>query len=225
MVDSGAPGAAVAGHNADDDEPRLIAALRRGDEAAFSTMVDRYHPGLVRVAMLYVADRATAEEVAQETWLGVLQGLDRFEARSSLKTWIFRILANQAKKRGGREGRSVPFSAFAYPDATADDPAVDAERFFPLGHEDAGHWRSQLRDWREIPESVLLAEEACDQLRRAIDELTPTQQEVITLRDVQGWSADEVCNLLRISDTNQRVLLHRARSKVRRALESYLERA
>jgi RNA polymerase sigma-70 factor (ECF subfamily) len=205
------------------DDSRLVAALRSGEEAAFSLLLQRYHGALVRVAMGYVGDRAVAEEVAQETWLGVLRGLDRFEGRSSLKTWIFRILTNRAKTRGEREGRTIPFSALARNETEADDPAVEPERFLPADHPQwPGHWAAPVKSWGNEPEARLLAGETGERIREAVDALPPTQQTVIILRDVQGFGADEVCALLQISEANQRVLLHRARSKVRRALERYL---
>lgn len=204
------------------EDQRLIAALRGGDEAAFATLIDRYHTTLVRVAALYVPNWAVAEEVAQETWLGVLRGLDRFEGRSSLKTWIFRILLNQARRHGAREGRSIPFAAIGYQETERDEPAVDPARFLPPGDRWAGHWSAPPTDWGAAPEERLLAGEGRAYVQDAIATLPPTQREVITLRDVEGWSAEEVCNALALSDTNQRVLLHRARSKVRSALERYL---
>jgi RNA polymerase sigma-70 factor, ECF subfamily len=208
-----------------DDDDLLLLALRRRDDAAFAALIDRYHGQLVRLATLYVSNRATAEEVVQETWIGVLQGVDRFEGRSSFRTWLFRILTNQAKRRGEREARFVPFSALANPDMEGSEPAVAPERFLPAGHQWAGHWAAQLPDWTQTPEDRLLSHETRTHVQRAIDALPPSQQLVITLRDVEGWSAEEVCNALTISETNQRVLLHRARSKVRQGLERYLEGA
>jgi len=163
-----------------------------------------------------------AEDVVQETWISVLRGLSKFEGRSSLKTWIFHILTNRAKTRGQREGRMVPFSDMWEADSEPAEPAVDPARFNPPGHDYAGWWISHPRSWDDIPESRLLAQEAQAQIEAAIAALPPSQQTVITLRDVEGWMAEEVCNILGISETNQRVLLHRARSKVRRALEHYL---
>lgn len=207
------------------DERSLVQALRGGDESAFMALVEQYHGSLVRLAMMYVRERVVAEEVAQETWLGVLQGLDRFEGRSSLKTWIFHILTNRAKTRGQREGRTIPFSAAWNPDDDPEEPAVDPERFLPPDHPRwPGHWASFPSRWDAIPEEHLLSQETRAVLQSAIDRLPPTQREVINLRDVEGWTCDEVCNVLGITETNQRVLLHRARSKVRRALEHYLDR-
>jgi RNA polymerase sigma-70 factor (ECF subfamily) len=210
------------GARASTDELNLIAALRQGDEAAFMALVERYQTALVRVALIYVSSHGAAEDVVQETWLGVLQGLSRFEGRSSLKTWIFRILSNRAKTRAVREGRAIAFSALA---SAADDPAepaVDPSRFYPPEHEDHGWWVSYPRSWEDVPESRLLARETRAQIMAAIEALPENQRTVISLRDVEGWTSEEVCNVLTISETNQRVLLHRARSKVRRALEHYL---
>ena len=201
-------------------DAELIAALRAGDENAFAELVDRLHPSLVRIARLYVSTHAVAEEVAQETWLGVLNGLDRFEARSSLRTWIFRILANIAKTRGVREGRSVPFSSVSGDD---DDPhSVDPDRFIPAEAERAPrHWAVPPAVWSTEPDERLLAAEVRELIFRTIDALPPNQRAAIVMRDVEGWSSDEVRNELGVGETNQRVLLHRARSKVRQALEDY----
>jgi len=200
------------------DETKLLAALRDGDEAAFRELVSMYHSSLLRVAQIYVSSRAQAEEVVQETWLAVLQGLDRFEGRSSLKTWIFSILANRAKTRAVRERRTIPFSALN-PERVP-EPAVDPERFRDA--EDPrwpGHWASPPQPW---PDDKLVAAETRGKLAEAIDALPGNQRAVISLRDLEGWSSEEVCNALGISETNQRVLLHRARAKVRTALEEYL---
>jgi len=216
---------ATIGPPAPPDDLELVAALRRGDEAAFMALVERYQATMVRVALMYVADRAAAEEVVQEAWLGVLRGLDRFQGRSSLRTWIFRILTNRAKTRGVREQRTIPFSALADADDDADEPAVDPARFYPPEHQDHGWWVSYPARWDGLPESRLLAEETRAQIAAAITALPPNQRAVIALRDVEGWSSEEVCNILGISETNQRVLLHRARSKARSALERYLTEA
>lgn len=195
-------------------ESQLLEALRAGDEEAFAALVREYNPSLVRVARMYVSNQAAAEEVAQETWLGVLNGLDRFEGRSSLKTWLFRILTNKAKTKGVRERRTLPFSSFVG-DGDEEDTAVDADRFAR-----DGHWMSPPRG---VPEERLLAGEARAAIGAAIGALPENQRAVITLRDVEGLSAEEACNVLGLSETNQRVLLHRARAKVRAALERYLE--
>ena len=198
----------------------LVVRLRAGEDAAFMELVERYGMALLGVARMYVKDRAAAEEVVQETWLAVLQGIDRFEGRSSLKTWIFRILANRAKTRGQRESRTVPFSAVAAADEAASEPSVEPERFFGRDSETPFAWAAPPVGW---PEDKVLAREALDVVRMAIDALPDAQREVIRLRDVEGWSAEEVADALEISDVNQRVLLHRARSRVREALESYLD--
>jgi len=207
-----------------DEEWKLVQALRAGDEAAFEALIERYHASLVRLAMLYVSDRAIAEDVTQETWLGVLEGLPRFEGRASLKTWLFRILTNRAKTRGQRESRSIPFSAFWDPDAEPAEPAVSPERFLPDDNPvTPHHWAVKPAAWDEIPEEYFLTRETLAHIQKAIEALPPSQREVITLRDIEGWTADEVCNALEISETNQRVLLHRARARVRRTLEVYFD--
>jgi RNA polymerase sigma-70 factor (ECF subfamily) len=203
---------------ASDADLALVEALRRGDETAFMMLVDRYQPSMLRIARMYVSTRAVAEEVVQETWLGVLKGLDTFEGRSSLRTWIFRILTNIAKTRGQREGRTLPFSALERPEGVP-EPAVDPSRFLPPDHERwPGHWAARPEPW---PEERLLATETRAVVDAAIERLPPAQRAVITLRDVDGWSAEETRNALDVTETNQRVLLHRARSKVRQALEDY----
>lgn len=205
------------------DEGRLVAALRRGDEASFLALVERYHGALQRLALSYVGSRALAEEVVQETWLGVVQGIGRFEGRSSLKTWIFRILTNQARTHGAREARSIPFAELAGRRAGPGEPAVDPAMFVPDGEADAGWWDSHPASWRALPEERLLAAETRAAIDAAVACLPPNQRVVITLRDIEGFSAQEVRELLEVSDANQRVLLHRARAKVRRALEQHLE--
>ncbi|HEX6400412.1 MAG TPA: sigma-70 family RNA polymerase sigma factor [Actinomycetota bacterium] len=206
---------------ASEQDLALVDRLRSGDELAFMMLVDQLQPAMFRVARMYVSSAAVAEEVVQETWLGVLRGLDRFEGRSSLRTWIFRILTNTAKTRGRREGRSIPFSALAGDDLDA--PAVDPDRFDPPSGDPRGHWSTLPDDWRGIPDDRLLGNETLAVVGRAIDALPPMQAEVIRLRDVLGWSSDEVRNALDLTETNQRVLLHRARARVRAALERHLE--
>ena len=199
----------------------LVRALRAGDETAFMMLVERYQPAMLRVALMYVSTRAVAEDVVQDAWVGVLKGLDGFEGRSSLRTWIFRILVNTAKTRGQREARSIPFSSVwtADPDA---EPSVEAGRFLPPGHPASGRWAEPPVGWESTPEERLLSKETLAEVSRAIDALPPNQREVIRMRDVLGWPSADVRNALDISETNQRVLLHRARAKVRRALEGYL---
>jgi RNA polymerase sigma-70 factor (ECF subfamily) len=200
------------------DDAAVIAALRAGDEGAFAELMRMYNASLLRVAQIYVASRSVAEDVVQDTWIAVLNGIDRFEGRSSLKTWIFRILTNIAKTRGQREGRTVPFSALERPEMVP-DAAVEPSRFLAADHERwPGHWTSKPE---QFPEERLLAAETLAVVERAIEGLPPAQRAVISLRDLEGWSAEEARNALGVSETNQRVLLHRARSKVRQALEDY----
>jgi RNA polymerase sigma-70 factor, ECF subfamily len=200
------------------DDSRLRDGLRAGDEAAFAALMREYGAGMLRVAQMYVSSRAVAEEVVQEAWVGVLKGIGRFEGRSSLKTWLFRIVANTAKTRGIREARSIPFSALG--EGNADEPAVDPDRFLVAGERFPGHWAAPPQNW--APEGKLLAAETMAVIEREIERLPPVQAAVISMRDVQGFTAEEVCNALDLTETNQRVLLHRARSRVRRALEEYM---
>jgi len=202
----------------------LVGALRRGDESAFAALVHQLHPSMVRLAQLFVRDRATAEEVVQEAWVGVLQGLDGFEGRSALRTWIFRIVANKARTRGRREARTVPFSAFASDDGDDDASSTDADRFWGLGSNAVGHWQAPPEPWVDA-EGRVLASETREVVDAAIATLPERQRAVITLRDIEGWEAEEVCNALDITATNQRVLLHRARTAVRHALEAYMHAA
>jgi len=200
-----------------EDEAQLLSALKAGDERAFMTMVNEWGPAMLRLARAHVATQAVAEEVVQEAWVGVLRGIDRFEGRSSLKTWAFRILVNNAKTRGVREARSVPFSS-ADPDG--DGPSVDPDRFRGSDDRWPGHWTTPPAPF---PEEALLERETRDVALEAISTLPPRQREIVTLRDIEGFSSEEACNTLDISETNQRVLLHRARSKVRQALEAHLD--
>lgn len=201
-----------------EDAP-LVEGLRAGDEAAFAALMRMYGVSMLRVAQMYVSTRAVAEEVVQEAWLGVLKGIDRFEGRSSLKTWLFRIVVNTAKTRGVREARSLPFSALA---DDGEEGTVPADRFLGAGERFPGHWAVPPASWAGIPEERLLSAETMDVVRRTIDSLPRAQKTVLTLRDVEGFSAQEVCNALDLTETNGRVLLHRARAKVRAALEEYL---
>jgi RNA polymerase sigma-70 factor (ECF subfamily) len=202
------------------EEMRLVEGLRVGDEAAFVELMRLYGASMLRIAQLYVRSRAVAEEVVQETWLAVFNGIGRFEGRSSLKTWLFRILTNTAKTRAAREGRSIPFSALGGDED--DGPSVDPDRFLGPEERFPGHWSAPPSSWAGEPEERLVAGETLDVIKREIDKLPPAQALVITMRDVEGFGSEEVCNALGISETNQRVLLHRARTKVRRALEEYL---
>ena len=201
------------------DEPALVARLRAGDEEAFGTLVSGYYGSLLRFAMTFVSERAAAEEVVQETWLGVIRGLSSFEGRSSLKTWIFRILANRAKTRGKREARSIPFCSLKDRQSESDyELAVDPSRF-----DVRGMWAEPPQPWTNVPpEELLLQRETVDLIQRAIVELPLSQRTVVTLHDVEGVEPQEICNILEISETNQRVLLHRGRSRLRRALEQHL---
>ena len=200
-----------------DADNAVIERLLARDEAAFADLVAGYHGSLVRLALTFVTDHGAAEEVVQETWLGVIKGLPSFERRSSLKTWIFRILVNRARTRGGRDGRLVNFSAFGELD---DEPSAVADRFSV-----EGRWLQPPSTWHaQNPEDLLLQGEVADCLRDAISTLPANQRAVISLRDIEGVEAPEVCNILGISETNQRVLLHRARTKVRTVLESDLKR-
>jgi RNA polymerase sigma-70 factor (ECF subfamily) len=202
------------------DERNLCAALRRGDETAFAELVSRYHAPLRRLALSYVRTAAVADEVVQETWLGVIRGIQSFEGRSSLKTWIFRILTNTAKTRAAREARTVPLSALVSAGGAEDESAVDPDRFLDQQHPRwPGHWASPPARWDVLPEEHLAGRETLDALKAAIEDLPSKQRQVIVLRDIDGWQAEEVCELLELSDANQRVLLHRARSKVRQVLE------
>jgi RNA polymerase sigma-70 factor, ECF subfamily len=203
-----------------NDEMRLVEGLRAGDEAAFVELMRRYGASMLRIAQLYVRSRAVAEDVVQDAWLAVFKGIGRFEGRSSLKTWLFRILTNTAKTRAVREGRSVPFSALGGGDEG--DPAVDPDRFLGPETRFPGHWAAPPSSWGE-PEERLVAAETLDVIRAVIDMLPPAQALVITMRDIEDFGSEEVRNALDISESNQRVLLHRARAKVRHALEEYLE--
>jgi len=200
------------------EDALLVEGLRAGDEAAFAAVMRMYGRGMLRVAEMYVSSRAIAEDVVQEAWVGVLRGIGRFEGRSSLKTWLYRIVANTAKTRGVRESRSVPFSSLG---DGGYEGTVDPDRFLGSGERFPGHWAVPPQAW--APEGRLLADETLDVVERAIEKLPPAQRAVITMRDVQGFTSEEVCNALDLTETNQRVLLHRARAKVRGALEEYMQ--
>ena len=197
----------------------LIARLRAGEENTFARLVEHYNASMVRIAAIYVNEFAVAEEVVQDTWIAVLKGLDRFEGRSSFKTWLFTILSNRAKTRATRESRYVPLELSDEPD----DASITPARFNPANHPEAGGWAdgSAPQPWDSIPEARLLGHETSGIIFRTIASLSPSQQQVIRLRDVEGFSAEEVCNMLQLSESNQRVLLHRARERVRQALDSY----
>jgi RNA polymerase sigma-70 factor (ECF subfamily) len=203
-----------------DDE--LVARLCDGDADAFALVVDAWSPGMLRVARGFVSTNDSAAEVVQEAWLAVIRGVAAFEGRSSLKTWIYRILVNTAKRRGAREGRSVPWSSL--PGADERGPTVDPERFQGHAEPYPGHWRQFPAPW-PLPEQEALAEELRDQVAAALTELPHRQRVVLTLRDVEGYDSHEVSEILDITPGNQRVLLHRARAFVRGRLEEYFATA
>ncbi|MDX6586786.1 MAG: hypothetical protein QOI31_1259 [Solirubrobacterales bacterium] len=202
----------------------MVEALRRGERDAYAGLVDELTPALLRLAMAHVPSRAVAEEVVQDTWVGVINGIERFEGRSALRTWIFGILLNIARTRGKREKRTLPFSSLRRrAEEGRDEPAVDPDRFQGRRDDQPGAWASPPAEWQE-PERKLATDEARQVLLEAIAGLPPRQRDVIVLRDVQGYSAEDARNALDISETNQRVLLHRARSKVRAVLEEKLDK-
>jgi RNA polymerase sigma-70 factor (ECF subfamily) len=198
------------------DDGVLAKALAARDSGAFEYLLDRYHGALLHLAANYVPSRAVAEEVVQETWLAVIKGIDRFEGRSSVKTWLYRIMLNIARSRGVKEQRTIPFAAIA--DVDDKDPAVDPHRFRRFRQ--AGGWKQPPDPWPD-PERQVIAAEQLEAARAAITRLPGAQREVITMRDLLGWDAAEVCDALGVTEANQRVLLHRARSKVRGALERH----
>lgn len=201
----------------DPDTP-VLERLRAGDEEAFRLLVRRYHSSLLRLAQTFTGSRATAEEVAQETWLGVLRGLGRFEGRSSLKSWIFAILANRARSRTVRDGRTVLFSELGG-GPEDDEPAVDPARF-----DAAGYWNEPPRPWDDLtPERLAGSAEIQASFQRALAELPEAQRAVVVLRDVEGFSSTEACNVLGVTETHQRVLLHRGRSRLRRRLAPLMD--
>ena len=203
------------------DDAVLAAGLRAGDEAAFAWAYDRHDRMLRRLARTFVATQAAADEVVQETWLAVIEGIDRFEGRASVRTWITRILMNKARTRGVRDRRSVPFSSSV--PSSVDDPTFPPDRFLPADHPQwPGHWASRPPSWDDVTAERVEARETLARVRTAIEELPPLHRQVITLRDVDGWPAAEVCALLDLTAANQRVVLHRARARVRAALETYL---
>ncbi len=204
------------------DESALVAGLRARDEAAFMELVDRHGAALRRFALTFVRTEAAADDVVQDTWIAVLHGIDRFEGRSSLKTWLYRIVANLARTRAVREARSIPFSSLAADDTEA---SVDPDRFQGAHDEYPGHWTSHPTSWDTLPEHQLLSAETRSVVDAAIAQLPATQRLVIMLRDIEGFDSAEVSALLEVSEGNQRVLLHRARSRVRAVLEQYLQGA
>ncbi|HET9286678.1 MAG TPA: sigma-70 family RNA polymerase sigma factor [Gaiella sp.] len=203
-------------------EEHILAKLREGNEEAFSALVRRHTPSMTRVAMAFVSRRAVAEEVVQETWLNVLRGLGGFEAKSSLRTWIYAILGNCARRRAEQEQRFVPLTELAADEASGDELGVSRDRFFDGGRW-AGMWSSAVPRWDDVPEERLVSAELRRALLEAINALPRMQRAVITLRDIEGWPSGEVCEYLGVTDGNQRVLLHRARAAARAALEQYLD--
>jgi RNA polymerase sigma-70 factor, ECF subfamily len=198
------------------DDVELLRRIRAGDGTAFTGLVRRHGGALLRLARAFVRDEALAEEVVQDTWMAVLDGLDGFEGRASFKTWLYRILANRARSRATREGRMVPFSSLAADDDDA--PSLDRERF-----DDAGAWRDPPVGWtEETPERLALAAETRAVMEAAVAALPPGQRAVLVLRDEDGLETEEICNLLGLTVTNQRVLLHRARTRVRQAIEAHM---
>lgn len=207
----------------EDDESSLVTSLRAGDERAFAALVDRHTPQLLRVARGYVRTNEAAEEVVQETWIALIKGIDKFEGRSSLRTWLFTVMINIAKTRGIRDRRTVDAELAASGGAT-----VDPARFRPASDPDwPGHWkdRSAPSPFPDTPEGSVLGAEFIALARRELDKLPDRQRTVVTLRDMMGFDSGEVCELLGLSVANQRVLLHRGRAAIRQALEDYLRGA
>jgi RNA polymerase sigma-70 factor (ECF subfamily) len=210
------------GHRSTDVQ--LVAALRAGDDRAFATLVDGWSGAMHHVARGFVSSSESAQDVVQDTWIAVIRGLDRFEGRSSLRTWVFRILVNTAKTRGVKEHRTLPFASVVVDEQ---GPTVDPSRFGGAGDEWPGGWTDAGRPhaWEPSAESLVLNRELQARIDAAISMLPERQRLVVVLRDVQGFPADEVCELLELSSENQRVLLHRGRAKVRAALEDYYREA
>ena len=201
-------------------ERALLDRLRRGDEAAFRELVRRHHGAMVRFAETFVPSRAIAEEVVQDAWLGVIKGIDRFEGRSTISTWIFRIVGNIARTRGAREKRVVPTTTLWDELSEASGPSVPASRF--SGPPGRGGWSQPPAHWSDLPDERLLSQATFDRVAAIAGQLSEHQRRVFVLRDIEGYTSAEVCDMLELSDVNQRVLLHRARSRVRAALEAEL---
>lgn len=207
-----------------ESDAELIDRLRSCDEAAFAWLIDTYSAPLLRLAVTFVQSPAVAEEVVQETWMAVVTGISRFEGRSSVKTWLFKILTNIAKTRALRERRTIPFSEFEV--ENRDEPAVEAGRFLPASHPQwPHHWATPPQPWSMGPEGTALDRETMAVVRRALEDLPRAQRMVVALRDVHGWPAADVCAALDLSEANQRVLLHRGRSRLRAVLERYFSDA
>jgi RNA polymerase sigma-70 factor (ECF subfamily) len=219
-VPSAAAGSTAAFVITGGDDSQLLAAVREGDDQSFVTLVERYHSSLLRLARMYV-DPSAAEDVVQDTWIGVLRGLSSFEGRASFKTWLFRILVNRARTRALRNAKSIPLSSLLREETESQEHAVDPARFQSAEGRYPGHWLLKP-SVAELPEAALLAGELDDVVQSALRRLPPAQSEVVRLRDVEGLAGEEVCQLLNLTEGNQRVLLHRGRSRIRAALESYL---
>jgi len=203
----------------------VLVGLLAGDEDAYVGVVQAWSPSMLRIARMHVQSEQTAQDVVQETWLAVVRGIAGFQGRSSLRTWVFRILANTARARGARDSRTVPVAAFGEPGDAGPGPTVPASRFAPPGHPWAGHWvDGEPRPWRGDPAQGALRAETRRLLEQALESLPRRQRAVVVLRDVEGFTSAEVCELLEVSEQNQRVLLHRGRAKVRAALEHYYVR-
>jgi RNA polymerase sigma-70 factor, ECF subfamily len=205
-----------------NDDVALLKAARAGDEHAFARLLDRHGSAMLRFACTHTRDRALAEDAVQDAWLGFLRGIDCYEGRSSVRTWLFSILLNRLRTRLQKDARWIPFSQLAGRDCAAGDPALPADRFLTADHPRwPHHWRTPPQSWGSSPEESVQRREVRERIERALETLPAAQRQIAVLRDVEGWSAAEVCELLQISESNQRVLLHRARAKLRRALEQY----
>ncbi|MFL5483566.1 MAG: RNA polymerase sigma factor [Gemmatimonadaceae bacterium] len=206
-----------------DKDADIVAGLKRGEERAFVALLQRYQPPLLRLAIVYCRNLAVAEEIVQDTWLGVIRGIGKFEERATFKTWLFQILVNRARTRAAQEGRAGSFSTLNEEAEAPGEPAVSPERFRGADDQWANNWAVPPQSWGESSDARLLGGEIMELIQQAISTLPPAQQQVITLRDVEGWPTEDVCNVLIISETNQRVLLHRARSRVRALLERHFK--
>jgi RNA polymerase sigma-70 factor (ECF subfamily) len=212
--------------NIERGEHELVLSLRARDEAVFARLIDTYTPMMQRVARTYVASQEVAEDVVQDTWLALLEGIDRFEERSSLRTWLFRVLVNIAKTRGAREHRSVPMSSMNAGLSAESGPTVDPSRFLAADHARwPRHWEHPPERWHDSPEHTLLSAELIALAQQELEQLPERQRAVVVLRDLADYDSDEVCSLLDLTAANQRVLLHRGRARIRRALEDYVSDA
>ncbi len=199
-------------HNNDHE---LVSRLRLGDEAAFGELIDRHHSSMLRLARMFLGSEASAEETVQETWLAAIDAIDRFEGRSSLKTWLFSILTNQAKKRAKKDKRTRAWSSL-FDDEMDEELSTESDRF-----DGAGHWTRPPIPWKINPEERAMKQKLLEVVQMAIEQLPASQQSVVWLRDVEGLSSEEVCRVLELTPGNQRVLLHRGRAKIRDTVEAY----